>query len=367
MKIKKTIRRMVIGILLCGMLSGMMVTVYANDGNTLPFVPFTPNTPSEPETPDVPDTPSEPETPDEPDTPTEPEMPDVPDTPSEPETPDVPDTPSEPETPDVPDTPSEPETPDEPDTPTEPEMPEMPSEPNLPGNSPDWSDIFDWLDKAEESEKQDNTDKKDNPKEEPEQITYQTCKRDESCPMYTFTDLDKTAWYHDDIHYCIDNGLMNGTGAHTFAPDSTLTRAMLVTVLWRLEGEPVVNYLMKFSDVESEQWYTEAVRWAAAEGIVNGYGDDTFGPMNDVTREQVMAILHRYAAYKGLESGMIFPIIPQYDYSLWAENDILWADMVGLTDGLGVDIFDMTVSADRAEIAAYLRRFCEAFEAFMEE
>ena len=312
MKKMKTIKRMVIGILLCRMLSGMMVTVYANDENTLPFVPFEPNMPSEPENPDVPDMPSEPD------------IPEVPDIPSEP---------------DISDTPE---------------------------NTPDWSDIFEWLDKAEEreSEKQDKTEGKESSKEiqpEPEQNDDTVCRRDESCPMYTFTDLDRTAWYHDDIHYCIENGLMNGTGTHTFAPDSTLTRAMIVTVLWRLEDEPVVNYLMQFNDVAADEWYTEAVRWAAAEGIVNGYGNDTFGPVNAVTREQVMAILHRYAVYKGLDSGIAFPMIPQYDYSLWAENDIIWADMVGLTSGINKDIFDMTASADRAEIAAYLHRYSQVF------
>ena len=74
-----------------------------------------------------------------------------------------------------------------------------------------------------------------------------------------------------------------------------------------------------------------------------------------------MAVLHRFASCKELDNGMIFPMIPQYNYSLWAENDIIWADMVGLTGGIGKDIFDMTASADRAEIAAYLRRFCIAF------
>lgn len=124
-----------------------------------------------------------------------------------------------------------------------------------------------------------------------------------------------------------------------------------------------MNYILPFADVANGEWYTEAVRWAAAEGIVNGYEDGTFRPGNEITREQVMAILHRYAGYKKLESGMILPMIPQYEYSMWAENDILWADMVGLTSNIGVDIYDMTAYANRAEIAAYLRKFCIEFEA----
>jgi len=301
MKLKKMINRILIGILFTGMLSCMILTVHAdNAGNTLPFVPFHPTG-----------------------------------------------------------VPTEPEVPDEPDIPEEPEIPDTPSTPSL-SDTPDWSDIFEWLDRAEVQEKQENADMKDTPKEA-EQTDYSICKRDSTCPMYTFTDLDRNAWYHDGIHYCIENDLMNGMSSNTFAPDVPLTRAMLVTVLWRLENAPVVNYLITFTDVELEQWYTEAVRWAAAEGIVNGYGNGTFGPMNDVTREQVMAILHRYAVYKKLDSGMTFPMIPQHNYSLWAENDIIWADMIGLTDGIGKNLFDMTASADRAEIAAYLIRFCEAF------
>lgn len=178
-----------------------------------------------------------------------------------------------------------------------------------------------------------------------------------------FTDVNEADWFYEDVQFVSETGLMIGTNTAVtqFSPDTALTRAMLVTVLWRLEGELVVNCLMPFTDVADGEWYTDAVRWAAAEGIVNGYEDSTFRPGTEITREQVMAILHRYAAYKGLESGMIFPMIPQYHYSLWAENDILWADMVGLTGGIGKDIFDMTASADRAEIAAYLRRFYIAF------
>lgn len=174
-----------------------------------------------------------------------------------------------------------------------------------------------------------------------------------------FHDVNESDWFYEDVKFMSEKDIMIGTDDTIFAPDATLTRAMLVTVLWRLEGEPVVDYIMPFADVESEQWYTEAVRWAAAEGIVKGYGNGSFGVNDAVTREQIMAILHRYAVYKELDSGMIIPMIPQYEYSIWAENDLLWADMVGLTSDLYVDIFDMTKDASRAEIAAYLRRFCD--------
>jgi len=322
MKIQKTLNRILVCLLLTGMFSGMALAVEAN---TLPFVPFEPTHPTEPEVPDRPNTPTEPETPDRPNTPTEPETPEVP------------------------------------DSPTEPDRPNTPETPNNPGNSgvPDWSDIFEWLDKQESNTKRDPP-KEEPEREEPEQTDYSNCKRDKNCPMHTFTDLDKTAWYHDGIHYCIENGFMNGTAVHTFAPDTALSRAMIVTVLWRLEGEPVVNYVMPFPDIPGGEWYTEAVRWAAAEGLVNGYEDNTFRPGASVTREQVMAILHRYAVYKELDSGVHSPMTLRHHCSQWAEKDVLWADKAGLTD-IGTEIFDMTVSAARAEIAAYLMEFCLGF------
>ncbi len=196
-------------------------------------------------------------------------------------------------------------------------------------------------------------------------ITPATCPRDYTCPMYPFTDLELGAWYHDGVHFVIENALMGSTNTDllTFAPELTATRAMIVTILWRLEGEPVLDYLMQFEDVPQDKWYTEAIRWAAANGIVLGY-DGLFNPENPITREQLAAILHRYAAYKGTDNGVSFPMIPQqYDYSLWAENDIIWADMNGLLDGIGNDMTDMTAHASRAEVAAMLRQFCERFAA----
>ena len=180
-----------------------------------------------------------------------------------------------------------------------------------------------------------------------------------NCPSLKFTDLDVTKWYHEDTDYVLNTGLMNGVGDNIFAPDGDLTRAMLVTVLWRLEGMPVANYVMTFEDVESNTWYCEAVRWAASEGIVNGYSAEVFGPNNPITREQVMAILNRYASYKNYESPEISITDIEYIYSDWSKENILWATSVGITKNIGVDISDMTVSATRVEIAAYLRRFCD--------
>jgi len=172
-----------------------------------------------------------------------------------------------------------------------------------------------------------------------------------------YDDVDADDWFYDDVVYVTENGLMNGTGDDIFSPEVNTTRAMIVTILWRLEGEADAESA-GFTDVADDMWYTEAIDWAAANGIVNGFGDGTFGPEKAITREQVMAILHRYAAYKGWDDGMAVSMIAQYDCSVWAENDVNWADMNGILADLGVDVYDMTAEADRAEIAAYFTRFC---------
>jgi len=193
------------------------------------------------------------------------------------------------------------------------------------------------------------------------------CSGGKTCPMYGYTDLDMTAWYHDGVHYAIETGLMTGTSASTFAPGMTTTRAMIVTILWRLEGEPVVNYLMGFDDIPSGQWYTEAVRWAAAENIVEGYSDAAFGPNDAITREQLAVIMWRYARYKGIDVsvGENTNILSYDDVSAvaeWAIPAMQWACgsglIRGIADGDAMNL-DPKGSATRAQAATILYRFCE--------
>ena len=113
-------------------------------------------------------------------------------------------------------------------------------------------------------------------------------------PVEAFTDVPSDAWYAEAVQYCQGKGLMAGTSNTTFAPEATLTRAMLVTILWRQAEKPVVNYLMQFSDVPEGQWYSEAVRWAASETLVAGYGDGRFGTNDPITQEQLDLIFQRY-------------------------------------------------------------------------
>lgn len=116
-----------------------------------------------------------------------------------------------------------------------------------------------------------------------------------------FFDLPEDSEYADAAKFVLDNGLMNGVAENTFAPDEKVTRAMAVTVLWRMEGSPVANYAMSFNDVEKETWYTEAVRWAASTGVVNGYTSEQFAPGDVITREQLASIMWRYAKNENVD------------------------------------------------------------------
>ncbi len=174
-----------------------------------------------------------------------------------------------------------------------------------------------------------------------------------------YNDVDTDDWFYDDVLYVTLKDLMEGTGNGKFSPEITTDRAMLVTVLWRLEGCPVVDSSVDFDDVADGLWYSDAIDWASANGIVNGYGDGKFGPTDQITREQIAAILNRYAAYKGWTDGIALPMLAQYKCSEWAEDNVIWAENNGLLDGLGVDVSDMTAKASRAELAAYLARFMQ--------
>lgn len=183
----------------------------------------------------------------------------------------------------------------------------------------------------------------------------------EESPLAAYTDLDTEAWYHDGIHYCLEEGLMNGTGDGLFSPDATLTRAQAVTVLWRLENEPAVNDTMSFADVAEEQWYSEAVRWAASEKLVEGYSDTEFGTGDAITREQLAAILSRYAAYKGYDvsaDGDLGVFTDASEISDWAYEAMQWAYGVGLMEG-DAGILNPTGDTRRCEFATMMMRFVE--------
>lgn len=175
-----------------------------------------------------------------------------------------------------------------------------------------------------------------------------------------FSDVSKSAWYYDAVNYAAARGLMNGVGNGRFAPDGTMTRAMLVTVLWRYAGSPAAGE-NGFTDVPDGAWYAAAVAWAAENGIVNGVGAGKFNPNGDITREQMAAILFRFAQRNDLNTGAHgdlsgFP--DRAKVSSYAVDAIVWAVGAGLLRGADGKLLPQG-SATRAQLAAILMRFIE--------
>lgn len=177
-----------------------------------------------------------------------------------------------------------------------------------------------------------------------------------------FVDVAENDWFYDSVRYVYDNGLMEGTSATTFAPTLTTTRSMVATILWRVEGEAQVDHIMSYPDVEPNTWYTEAVRWATAEGIMEGYGDGRFGPNDSITREQLATILYRYAKYKGYDvsaSDDLSAFVDADQTGDWAVDAVKWAVGSGLLNGKDGGRLDPQGIASRAEVATMLMRFME--------
>lgn len=177
-----------------------------------------------------------------------------------------------------------------------------------------------------------------------------------------FVDVPSDAWYADAVESVVNAGLMNGTSPTTFSPNSTTDRAMLVTVLYRLEGSPAVTKLADFTDVADGTWYTDAVAWGAANGIIDGYGNGKFGPLNPVTREQTATILYRYVSYKGRDVSERSALSGYVDGDAvgdWALEAVEWAVADGLISGTNTNAILPRGYATRAQIAQILARLYE--------
>lgn len=173
-----------------------------------------------------------------------------------------------------------------------------------------------------------------------------------------FVDVAESDWFFNSVKYAKENKLMSGVSETEFAPNSSVTRAMLVVVLHRIEGEPKIGDAA-FTDVESGQWYTNAVAWAANEGIVNGVGDGKFAPDADITREQIATILYKYSQKKSaIDAASVGIIAPDRDkISDWAMEGMSWAVAEKLITGKDGGVLDPGGKATRAEIATILMRF----------
>ncbi len=180
-------------------------------------------------------------------------------------------------------------------------------------------------------------------------------------PQTTFADVPASAWYCDAVEYVYENGLMSGVSGGRFAPNDTLTRAMLVQTLYAMEGRPAAASA-GFADVASGDWYASAVNWAAANGVVSGVSETGFGPNNALTREQLALILYRFAQYKGYDVTGTSDLAAYADgssVSSWAAEAMGWAVDAGLISGVGGNQIAPTGTASRAQVAQILMNFCE--------
>ena len=180
-----------------------------------------------------------------------------------------------------------------------------------------------------------------------------------------FTDVAESDWFFDAVDYVYDEGLMSGTDGITFSPNVNTTRGMIVSILYRMEGSPAMTATAPFLDVTADQYYAPAVAWASSNGIVSGYDAQTFGPNDNITREQMASILQRYAQYKGLDvtaSGNLSAFIDAANVSGWATDSVSWAVDQGLISGRGDGILAPQANATRAEVASILMRYSQMLE-----
>ncbi|MBQ6431714.1 MAG: S-layer homology domain-containing protein [Oscillospiraceae bacterium] len=185
----------------------------------------------------------------------------------------------------------------------------------------------------------------------------------EAAQLHPFADVASGSWYEQGVIYAYEKGIMVGTSKTEFSPNADTTRAMIVTILYRLEGSPEVERTDSFTDVPENEWYSDAVSWAAQEGIVNGYGNGKFGPQDSITRQQLAAILCRYTAHKGASvsaNGWASSYPDISSVSAWAVAAMQWA--VGeeyITGSLvnGQAFLLPEASASRAQIATILTRY----------
>lgn len=225
-------------------------------------------------------------------------------------------------------------------------------------------DIGDSYYQGSSSSGNDKTDDENNEeKEEPEEPTEEKTEESERKEFSetTFSDVKSDDWYYEAVKYGYENGLMQGTD-NGFEPDGKMTRAMLVTVLYRLEKAELTDGENPFTDVEDGTWYTNAVIWAKETRIVTGVTETEFAPNDNITREQTVTILYRYAKYKGYDvevSGELSKFSDMDEISSFAFDAFRWAIESGIINGTSENTLSPKDGATRAQLAAILMRFCE--------
>ncbi len=178
-----------------------------------------------------------------------------------------------------------------------------------------------------------------------------------------FVDVAPSEWYHNAVKYVFDNNIIKGYDNLNFAPDDNLTRGMLATILYRMEGEPAISGKPKFPDVQdSKQFYYKAVKWATDKGVVAGYNTGKFGPNDNITREQLAVILNRYAKYKGKNVSATNDLKKFSDVSKisdYAVSSMKWAVGAGVITGNDNGTLNPKGNATRAEVSAMMEKYCK--------
>jgi hypothetical protein len=182
---------------------------------------------------------------------------------------------------------------------------------------------------------------------------------DDPCPSEPYTDLDTSKWYHEAVDYVLNKGIMEGYSDDIFAPNTALTRAQMAMILYRIAGKPEVSETESpFTDVPENKWYTEAVIWAASAGIVEGFGDDTFRPDDNISRQDLVLMIWRYENKPAAtQTSLDFPDAAQV--SSYAEAALLWAGETGIVQGDDYGKLNPKNNATRAEAATMIMRYLE--------
>ena len=179
----------------------------------------------------------------------------------------------------------------------------------------------------------------------------------------TFTDVKQDDWFYSDVMFVFNNKIMTGTGENEFSPDTTLNRAMMITILHRIDKDNSMYEKNIFNDVEKNSWYETAVNWGYENKIVTGTGEKTFAPMDNLTREQLCVMLYNYTKHIGVK--LKFADISSYTdeemVSDWAKEAVTWAVHEKIVTGKGNNTLAPGDSATRAEAAAVIRRYAEKF------
>ena len=185
-----------------------------------------------------------------------------------------------------------------------------------------------------------------------------------TCYAKDFLDVDLGRWYHEPIDFVVSQGLMKGMGENRFQPNTSMTRGQLVTVLYRLAGEPAIEGTSPFADVQADRFYADAIAWAYGNEIAKGVTDDRFMPNSPVTREQMVTFLARFARWSGLElqtGGSLEDYADAGSVSAYAEEAMTWAVENGIIQGMTETTLVPKGTATRAQVATILMRYCQKF------